>query len=286
MEDAPITVTLEESYAEFWVMGRTPFYFNTMSAKTKQMLLFPSGRRRSEADRMAAPKHDPMREFRDSMDMWADNAHPTRLKIPAPSFKGAMMTAALVLPGTKKTDISKLVSVQGSHVDFYGIPRLAMDVVRTADQNHTPDIRTRGKIEFWCCNVKIRYIRPNLNLKSVSVLLAASGRVAGVGDFRQEKGKGDHGLFDIVNADDPALLKLVKSAGRQQQDEALSSVQCYDADTQQLFDWYNEEVLRRGSDEPRKKKAAVAEEDAEDGLEHVNPPPKGARGRANGRATA
>lgn len=242
----------------FAILGTSPFYFNSMSFKAKQTLLLP--RKKTAADRAQTLKHDPPAEFRDSMYRWMDDEHPTRLKVPAPAFKGAMGTAALVLPGTHKSEIGRLVWVTSEHVDFWGIPKLCMDVVRSADMAHTPDIRTRAKVAEWACLITIRFVKPNLAERAIANLMAAGGIVAGVGDYRQEKGKGSFGQFKLVNLDDPDFVRLQKTASIKAQDAALRDVRTYDEDTQELLDWYYEEILRRGRENEDQTRSRLEKE--------------------------
>lgn len=250
---------LEISQGEiaFAAVGVSPYYFNRMSEKAKRTLLL-GGRRKTDADKAANLKHDPPAEYRDSVYRWAADDRPTRLKIPSASFKGVMSTAALVLPGTRKSEIGRLVWVVDQYVDFYGIPLLAMDVVRSADINKTPDIRTRAIIPAWAAIITVRFVEPNLTRKAIGNLMAAGGVVAGVGDYRQEKGKGNFGQFRLADMDDEELQSIMRSGARKAQDEALLNYRCFDPDTQDLLDWYHAEITRRGRDgaeeKPRKEK--------------------------------
>lgn len=246
---------ISQGEVRFAVVGTSPFYFNRMSEKAKRTLLL-GGRKKTEADKLANLKHHPIEEFRDSVYRWADDAHPTRLKIPSPSFKGVMSTAALVLPGTRKTEIGRLVWVVDQYVDFYGIPQLAMDIVRSADMARTPDVRTRAKIREWACVVTVRFVQPNLTVKGISNLMAAGGVVAGVGDYRQEKGKGNFGQFRLADLDDEEFLRIKAEGARDAQDAALEDYVAYDAESAELLEWFSAEIIRLGRDKPNKKEAA------------------------------
>lgn len=246
---------ISQGVARFAVVGTSEFYFNRMSEKAKRTLLL-GGRKKTEADKIANLKHNPVEEYRDSVYRWAEDDKPTRLKVPAPAFKGAMGTAALVLPGTRKTEIGRLVWVTGRYVDFYGIPRLSMDIVRSSDIARTPDVRTRAIVPQWACVVEVRFVVPNLNVKSISNLMAAGGVVAGVGDFRQEKGKGNYGQYRIANLDDEEFQEIVRTGGREAQDEALLNYEPFDADTEELLSWFEGEIVRLGRDSKPRKEAA------------------------------
>lgn len=248
------------------VIGSMPLYFNCVSAKAKRELLMPRGRL-TAADKATKLKHDPIAEFRDSVYKTMGDAQPTRLCLPAPAFKGAMMTAALDIPGTKRTEIGRLTWIVGTHVPIWGIPKLKMDIVRNADIARTPDVRTRALVDHWATCFTVAFIKPKLTETAIVNLLSAGGLVAGVGDFRQEKGKGNYGQFEVsrsvtgdavLNAggkfgvisdvDDPAFESLMANAGRVQQDAALEAAEPYDDETRDLLDWYNVEIIRRGRD--------------------------------------
>jgi hypothetical protein len=226
---------------EVCLLGTSPLYFNRLAEKAKRELLFPSGRRVTSADRAQSYKHDPLNEFLSSVHKNPDG-RPTRLCMPSPAFKGAMMTAALDLPGTKKAEIGRLLFIDGYTVDVYGIPYLKMDGVRTADINRTPDIRTRAFLPEWCCKIRVKYVLPKLSSSAIGNLLTAGGITCGVGDFRQEKGKGSFGQFEPVNEGYPEWKRIVKTMGRVAQDAALRNPQPFDEETRELFDWYNTEI--------------------------------------------
>jgi hypothetical protein len=253
---------ISEGMVTFCVIGNSPLIFNRMAEKAKRELLMPKGRK-STADRAASLKHHPTEEYRNSVYRNVGEAPKTRLKLPAPAFKGAMATAALDLPGTKKSEIGRLVWVQGEYVDVYGVPKLLMSVVRSADINKTPDIRTRAIVAEWACSVTIRFVKPKLQAKAIGNLMAAAGITAGVGDFRQEKGKGSFGQFRLVDATDPDFLRIISEGGRDAQDAGLEACEPYDWDTEELLDWFTKELARRDDDKApandtatRKRKAA------------------------------
>lgn len=236
---------ISQGEVTFAVVGTTPLIFNRMAEKAKRELLL-GGSRKTAADKAANLKHNPVDEYRASVYRNKGEDVPTRLALPAPAFKGAMATAALDLPGTKKTEIGRLVWVVGTHVHLYGVPELLMSVVRSADMNKTPDIRTRATVPSWACMVTVRFVQPKLNATAIGNLMAAAGVIAGVGDFRQEKGKGNFGQFRLVGLDDEEFQRIAISGGRKIQDEALLNYRCHDEETEELLDWYSAEIIRLG----------------------------------------
>lgn len=246
--EAPTEIDILEittGRAEFMIVGTSPLIFNRMAEKAKRTLLL-GGTKKTAADKAANLKHEPIEEYRASVYRNTGDECLTRLKLPAPAFKGAMKTAALDMPGTKKTEIGRLCWVMGTHVDVYGAPQLLMSVVRSADMNKTPDIRTRAILPRWACRITVAFVQPKLTGKAIVKLMAASGVICGVGDNRQEKGSGSYGQFRCASADDTEFQQIVADGGRAVQDDALHHYECYDEETDELLSWYSSEIIRLG----------------------------------------
>ena len=77
-------------------------------------------------------------------------------------------------------------------------------------------------------------------------LLNAAGMVSGLGDWRIEKGSGNYGTYGIVNPDDPRFLKVVSEGNRESQIKAMEDPEPYDHETEELLQWFDGEVNRRG----------------------------------------
>lgn len=240
-----LVIEVHEGKVNLCLLGTTPYLANRMSTKAKRSLLYPEGRKNT-AQKQGSMKHDPLAEYRAAPTILRADDEPTLIAHPATGFKKAMCTAALDLPGMKKAQIGRLVHVIGEHVGLYGVPRLHMAPVRSADMNRTPDIRTRAILPEWACYLSIRFVTPILRERMVVQLLAAAGMYIGVGDFRSEKGAGDYGCFRICPPDDPSFRRLIKTAGRKAQAEALDEPTAYDEETEDLWSWYRDEVERRG----------------------------------------
>ena len=116
-----------------------------------------------------------------------------------------------------------------------------MDVVRAADMNRTPDIRTRAYLPRWCSEVTIKYCTPTFNARGVVALLANSGMICGLGDNRQEKGNGSFGSYSVHSAEDmgdaKSLWDEIVAEGREVQELAYEYPECYDDMTQDLLDF-------------------------------------------------
>lgn len=232
-----------------WVIGDSPLILNRMSEKAKHELLYPKGRLNT-AERASRLKHDPVAEFRDSPYRLPKGA-PTLLALMSSSFKGAMATAALDLPGAFKSQIGRLVWVANEFVPVYGKPYLQMSIVRSADKNRTPDVRTRAILLRWAAQLDIRFVSPLLKEQSVLNLLSAGGITSGVGDWRPEKGKGTYGQYHIVGAgpdpaEDQAALQAILAEGRAVQQAAMDEPEAYDTETGDLLKWFMDEVKLRG----------------------------------------
>lgn len=238
---------LKQGRVKLRMIGTTPFYFNAMSAKAKRTLLIGGGKK-TAAERREL-KHNPEQEFRDSVYRMRDGE--TLLGFPAPGVKGAMATAALETAGVKKTEVNRLIFLPQQKIRVWGRPLLKMDIVRSADMNRTPDVRTRAFLPRWCSEVDIAFVTPTLSLHSIVSLLSNAGVVCGIGDFRQEKGKGSHGTFAVTGADDMGDWQgdwdEITAENRQVQQRALEDPEYADEETAELMELLDEERIRRAA---------------------------------------
>lgn len=235
---------LRQGVGRFRIIGTTPLFQNRMSAKVKQGLLVGS-RKKTKVERLDI-KHDPFREFVESAEVLATG--PTALGLKVVAVKAAMCNAAIETAGLTKAGTQRLLFMPGDYVPLYGIPLLRMDVTRSADMARTPDVRTRAFLETWGAEIEVRYVTPQLSMNTVATLLCNAGILIGVGDFRQEKGKGAFGSFRVIMADqeDEEWNELVANCGRDAQLEALNNPQPYsEGDTPDLLDFYVGERERR-----------------------------------------
>lgn len=236
---------LEEGRLEFCVLGTTPIILNRMSEKARRELLMPKGRK-TAAERASTLKHEPIDEFRASPYTDPNPSAPTLLQFLSSAFKGAMMEAALDLPDVNKSQIKRLVWVNDERISLYGVPRLLMAVVRSADMNKTPDVRSRAIIPEWACRLSVSFRKPILREQGIANLLAAAGVTPGVGDWRVGKGSGNYGQFELVDANDPRFVAVVESGGRAAQEAAMESPEPHDLETEELLEWFTGEKARRG----------------------------------------
>lgn len=239
-------ISVEQETLDFWIVGTSPFIYHEFSPKARHELLLPKGKK-NNAEKASSLKHDPLVEYRASMLMAHDNdGGPTRLQVRSTMFKAAFTAAALDLPSVNKSMIGRLLYVTGVFVNMYGVPQLLMSMVRSADMNKTPDVRTRAILPEWCCKVSVRYAVPFLNAKSVANLAATAGMTIGVGDWRPQKGKGDYGQFRVATRNDADVLRLTKECARKAQDPAIADPIPYDVQTASDLAYFNSEVKRRG----------------------------------------
>lgn len=229
---------------ECCVVGTSPLILNRMSEKAKHELLLPRGRKNA-VERATSLKHIPIDEYRASAYTLKDDSRPTYLAMLATSFKGALRSAALDMPGAKKAQIGRLTYIEGEYVGVYGVPKLFMSIVRSADMNKTPDVRTRAIVPQWACVVRVTFVQPLIRAQAVANLLAAAGITIGVGDGRPEKGAMSYGQFRLADKDDKEFKAILKTGGRAAQQEGLDRPVCYDDETTELLSWFEDELSRR-----------------------------------------
>ena len=196
-EDAILIERVKMETIPIKLVGMTGLYCHRMSAKAKRQLMI-GGQKKTRAERIEL-KHQPRDEFRDSMHIHEGYHEYTHVKFPSMAIKSAMATAALSVAGVRKADVQRLVFFPDEWVPIFGVPRLRMDITRSADIGKTPDVRTRAYFPEWGTELLIQYVKPVLTPKAIVSLLYNAGIMCGIGDFRQEKGKGSYGTFEPTN---------------------------------------------------------------------------------------
>lgn len=239
-----VITTMIEGEMTFCVLGTTPLIFNRLPEKARRELLMPY--KKTAADKAGNLKHDPVAEFRASPYRMKREDAPTVLAVLPTMFKQAMCTAALRTEGATKTVIQQLVRVDWENIPVYGVPKVFCAIARSADQNKTPDVRTRAMLAEWACFFTVKFQKPILREQGIAELLSTAGRVSGICDWRQEKGSGSFGSFRLVSADDSDFLRIMKTGGRAAQQAAMDAPEAYDDDTRELLGWFDIELKRRG----------------------------------------
>jgi len=241
-------VNVERGRITFCLLGTAPLLHNCPSYKMKHELLLPPGRK-TEAERKTTLKHQPIEEFRESIYFNAQPGSPTLVQHVTSAFRGAMRSAALDLPGVTKAEIGRLLWVEGDRVDIYGVPLLDMRIVRQAGMNRTPDVRTRCIMREWACSITVAFTKPQLKEQAVANLIAAAGLYIGIGDYRNEKGAGNYGLFRVCAADDPDYVRVRKD-GRKVQEAAMKTPEPFNEETAELLTWFEGAVAQHRSFAP------------------------------------
>ena len=164
---------------------------------------------------------------------------------------GKKTTAALETEGIKKTSVQRLIFLPESQIQVWGKPYLKMDIVRSADMNKTPDVRTRAYLPNWCAEVDIKFVTPTLSAFSIVSLLQNAGTIVGIGDFRQEKGRGSYGTFSVASSEDMGdqqeIWDDITQEAREVQELAMEHPECADDQTRELMQFIQEERLRRAA---------------------------------------
>jgi hypothetical protein len=248
-EPAEITIlNVETRSIPLYLVGDTPLIINRLSEKAKHELLMPKGRK-TAAEKQSSLKHDPLKEFQASPHVFKGSNEPTLLGMPAAAPKRAIASAALDIPGAKKQQIGRLVWVSGEILSVYGQPKMFIKPVRSADMNHTPDIRTRCIIPNWVLFMNVTFVSPILRDKTVMSLVAASGLYIGIGDWRPEKGAGNYGQYHPMTEEavkNDRKVKAILAEGRKQQEAAMLSPDFYDDESRELYEFYQHEFKERG----------------------------------------
>lgn len=229
--------------ARTFLLGTSPLIMHRFSSKSWRELLLPS-LEKNKAERAESLKHDPLTEFRESCYRNRNPNEPTLVHFPSGAFSKAIAAAALDIPGATKSQMLRLVSLQSTQVNIYGVPMLGMDMVRNSDMARTPDVRTRSYFPEWCCEINIEYVSTLITQQQIFNLIGAAGLIVGLGDYRPQKG-GQNGKFICVPEDDKNVQRIMKYQGRAAQEAALLNPSFFNEDTAELYGWFTAEVARR-----------------------------------------
>jgi len=246
-QEPTMVTALQHANITLRLIGTTPFYYNSMSVKAKRDLLIGSAPKTTAEKREI--KHNPEEEFRDSV--YKKSHGKTHLYFPPAAIKQAMATAAIETKGVAKTNVQRLIFLPELETEIYGRPYLKIDTVRMANINKTPDMRTRAYLPEWCAEINISFVQPTLSAVDVYTLLQNAGSIVGLGDFRQEKGRGAYGCFTVTGEGMPNWKDHKEDWDRITQDgmiaqqHALANPEYADEMTEELMGYLNEERARR-----------------------------------------
>ena len=242
--DGGIELDLRFENLTFCVVGMTPYICNALKGKSIEDLLYPPKKKRTDADKAEHLKHDPIREFWQSI--YTSDDGPTYIVTKGGAWGNALRAVAKDTPGASKAEIGRKTFVKAGWVPIYGKPELLMSNVRQAGMQRTPDVRTRAIIPEWAAEVTVTYEASLLNQKTVISLFAAAGYLNGMGDWRSEKGDGSYGMFEVREPNDPDFKRIVKYGGREAQIAAMNAACPHDDFSAKSCSWFYEEVERRG----------------------------------------
>lgn len=246
-QEPTMVTALQHANITLRLIGTTPFYYNSMSVKAKRDLLIGSAPKTTAEKREI--KHNPEEEFRDSV--YKKSHGKTHLYFPPAAIKQAMATAAIETKGVAKTNVQRLIFLPELETEIYGRPYLKIDTVRMANINKTPDMRTRAYLPEWCAEINISFVQPTLSAVDVYTLLQNAGSIVGLGDFRQEKGRGAYGCFTVTGEGMPNWedhkedWERITQDGMIAQQHALANPEYADEMTEELMGYLNEERARR-----------------------------------------
>ena len=224
------------------IIGMTGLYLHKMSQKAQRDLLL-GGKKKSAAEKQTI-KHDPIQEFRNSMYFSRDLSPDAAVVFPAMAIKRAMRTIAVEIDGVKGTQIDRLIYMPEEHIKLIGTPILRMDVTRSSDIGRTPDVRTRAYMPAWGARFTLHAAHPQFSQATIQALLANAGQFIGIGDNRQERGKGSFGTF-VVTEEFPDTLSVKGNKDRQIKAFENPTVDELHGDTSALFALWGEEVRQR-----------------------------------------
>jgi hypothetical protein len=245
--EGALVTALKHGEIKLRLIGATPFYYNSMSIKAKRDLLI-GGTPKTTAEKREI-KHNPEEEFRDSV--YKKSHGNTHLYFPPAAIKQAMSTAAIETKGVARTNAQRLLFLPQLQTEIYGKPYLKIDTVRMANINKTPDMRTRAYLPEWCAEIDIKFVMPTLSASDVFTLLQNAGSIIGLGDFRQEKGRGAYGCFTVTGEELPNWKdykddwKRITKFGMEEQKYALDYPEYADEMTAELMGFLDEERARR-----------------------------------------
>lgn len=223
---------------ECYIAGVSGLYCHRMTAKASRDLLV-GGRKKTAADKKQI-KHHPRAEFEASMFLTGRPPTPY-VEFPAGAIKRALRTAAIESEGITGASVDRLLWVEDERIPIHGMPLLRMDVVRSADVGRTPDVRTRAYFPAWASKFTISYT--GMTISDITTLLQNAGHIVGIGDFRQEKGRGAYGRWAVVSEAEFKGMTVKHAAQKAAVEAAMPDTG--HGDTATLLTHYDDEVAKR-----------------------------------------
>jgi hypothetical protein len=231
------------------LIGQSPFIMHRYARKAFQELMLPKAPMNKQA-KAENIKHYPLKEYQECFYMNSNDDEPTLFHVPVAMIQGALSSVALDLPGIRKSEAQRWISVTSQDEDMqlnlFGVPELYTTMAKNSGMTSVPDPRTRPIFRQWVIpRVRITYKANPLNDTSIANLAHAAGRIVGIGDWRPQKG-GPYGKFLVAQPDDPRVLEIIEKQGRHAQELAFDNPTYFDRDTADINKWFEEEIKKRG----------------------------------------
>lgn len=190
--------------------GIAPLVCHRWSEKAKKQMLD----KQMKAAKRAKEAKDPYRDFIETLYFieGAPDAPEGELTFastcgfPAVAFKKAAVSACRQVDGIPMTQARQMIFVKGTDrgmkgedlVKVNGTVRMREDMVRI-DGGRTADIRYRGEIVDWSCDLYVEFDADVLSADQVLNLFARAGWGVGVGEDRPEKSGGQWGRWELAS---------------------------------------------------------------------------------------
>ena len=214
-----------------------------MSLKAQRDLLLGS-KKKTGAEKQQKIKHDPIQEFRDSMYFSRDLSPDAAEVFPKMAIKRAMRTIAVEIDGVQGTQIDRLIYMPDEYIRLIGTPTLRIDVARLSGSGTLRTCGSRSDRPTWATQFVRHALHPQFSQATIQALLANAGQFIGIGDNRQERGKGSFGTF-VVTEGLPDGLSVKGNKKRQIDAYENPTVDTLHVDTSALFELSGEEVRQR-----------------------------------------
>ena len=178
------------------IRGTSGLLSNRRTPEAELALMVGGGKNKEDIE--DTPKHDMLKEYRDSMHIFPDANKHTSVFMPSVMMKSAMANTALELGrSVTKENVKRLVYFPEDYIPIYGMPRLRYDVVMRSGRGRTADIRTRAFFPEWWSIFPVLYMESRITEGSICALVHNAGQINGIGDYRVGQGRKEYGAFGI-----------------------------------------------------------------------------------------
>lgn len=234
------------------LLGIAPAFNNAISPEKLGEIMAPQPGGKTKEEKATTTKQDPVSEFRKSVYRIRDERAATLIGFRASAIRKIIVGAAGLANMKPKAVENALWFAKGdpdtNFMCVWGIPLFDIRMVKQGGMVKVPTGRARAYMPEWCAQVTINYTPSTITRDQLLAALQEGGRSSGLGDNR----KNSFGRFEIVNATDPRVVKLQKTAGRAAQVQALEDAVFSNEDTQLTWEVY--ETRTRGFGLPYTKR--------------------------------